>query len=159
MATKGVNKVILLGNLGKDPVVRYSSTGNASATLTLATSETWKDKQTGESKETTEWHRVVMFGRLAEIGGEYLRKGSKIYIEGRLRTRQWKNQQGQDQYTTEIVAAEMQMLDSRATANPLAGQPAPNQPVANGFVNAQGQSRPPPAELLPPLDVDDEPPF
>ncbi|NQY64316.1 MAG: single-stranded DNA-binding protein [Alteromonadaceae bacterium] len=113
----GVNKVIILGNLGKDPEVRFMPNGGAVANLTIATSESWKDKQTGEQKEKTEWHRVVMFGKLAEIAGEYLKKGSKVYIEGALQTRKWQNQEGQDQYSTEIVVqgfnGTMQMLDSR----------------------------------------------
>jgi single-strand DNA-binding protein len=117
----GVNKVIILGNLGKDPEVRFMPNGGGVANLTIATSETWKDKQTGEQKEKTEWHRVVMFGKLAEIAGEYLKKGSKVYIEGALQTRKWANQQGQDQYTTEIVVqgfnGTMQMLDSRGQAS------------------------------------------
>ena len=128
---KGVNKVIILGNLGKDPEVRFMPNGGV-ANLTIATSETWKDKQTGDQKEKTEWHRVVMFGKLAEIAGEYLRKGSKVYIEGSLQTRKWVNQQGQDQYTTEIVLqgfnGVMQMLD---------GKPAQQQ---GGFSN-QGQQQ------------------
>ncbi len=114
MASRGVNKVILIGNLGKDPETRYSPNGSAVTNITLATSEFWKDKNTGEQKEKTEWHRVVFFNRLAEIAGEYLRKGSKVYIEGRLQTRKWQDQNGNDRYTTEIVASEMQMLDSRS---------------------------------------------
>ena len=98
-----LNKVTLIGNLGKDPEVRFMPNGGAVANITLATSENWKDKQTGEKKEKTEWHRIVMFGKLAEIAGEYLKKGAKIYVEGSLQTRKWTNQQGQDQYTTEIV--------------------------------------------------------
>lgn len=113
MASRGVNKVILIGNLGADPEVRYMPSGGAVATLRLATSETWKDKQTGQTQERTEWHRVTLYQRLGEIAGEYLRKGSKVYIEGSLRTRKWQGQDGQDRYTTEIVASEMQMLDSR----------------------------------------------
>lgn len=113
MASRGVNKVILIGNLGADPEVRYTQSSVAIANLNLATSETWKDKQTGEQKELTEWHRVVCYRRLAEIAGEYLKKGSKVYIEGRLQTRKWQGQDGQDRYTTEIVANEMQMLDGR----------------------------------------------
>ncbi|OKY25290.1 MULTISPECIES: single-stranded DNA-binding protein [Thalassotalea] len=113
MASRGINKVIIVGNLGQDPEVRFMPNGNAVANFTVATSETWKDKQTGEQKEKTEWHRIVIYQRLAEIAGEYLKKGSKVYLEGRLQTRKWQNQQGQDQYTTEIVANEMQMLDSR----------------------------------------------
>jgi len=111
---KGINKVILIGNLGNDPEIRYTPSGTAIANVSIATSEVWKDRQTGESKETTEWHRVVFFNRLAEIVGEYLKKGSKIYVEGRLQTRKWQDQQtGQDRYMTEIIAGEMQMLDSK----------------------------------------------
>ena len=113
MATRGVNKVILIGNLGQDPEVRYMPNGNAVANVSLATSESWKDKNTGETQERTEWHRVVFFRRLAEIVGEYLKKGSKVYVEGRLQTRKWQDNNGQDRYTTEIVADQMQMLDSR----------------------------------------------
>lgn len=116
----GVNKVTILGNLGKDPEVRFMPNGGAVANITVATSDTWKDKQTGEQKEKTEWHRVVMFGKLAEIAGEYLKKGSKVYLEGSLQTRKWTNQQGQDQYTTEIVLqgfnGVMQMLDSKPSS-------------------------------------------
>ncbi len=115
----GVNKVIIVGNLGKDPEVRFMPNGGAVANITVATSDTWKDKQTGEQKEKTEWHRVVMFGKLAEIAGEYLKKGSKVYLEGQLQTRKWTNQQGQDQYTTEIVLqgfnGVMQMLDGKSS--------------------------------------------
>ena len=113
MATRGVNKVILVGNLGNDPETRFLPSGGAVTNLSLATSETWKDKQTGQSQERTEWHRVVFYNRLAEIAGEYLKKGSKVYIEGSLRTRKWQDQSGADRYTTEIVGGEMQMLDSR----------------------------------------------
>jgi single-strand DNA-binding protein len=111
---RGVNKVILIGNLGRDPEVRYSPSGSAIANVTLATSEQWRDKESGEKQEKTEWHRVVFFGRLAEIVGEYLKKGSQVYVEGRLQTRKWQDQSGQDRYTTEIVANEMQMLGGRA---------------------------------------------
>lgn len=111
---RGVNKVILIGNLGKDPEVRYTPNGLAVSNLTLATSESWKDKQSGEMVEKTEWHRIVMYQRLAEIAGEYLRKGSKVYIEGRLQTRKWQDKTtGQDKYATEIIAENMQMLDSK----------------------------------------------
>ncbi|OIN10266.1 single-stranded DNA-binding protein [Oceanisphaera psychrotolerans] len=116
MANRGINKVILIGHLGQDPEVRYMPNGNAVANITLATSETWRDKQTGEQKERTEWHRVVFFGKLAEIAGEYLRKGSQVYVEGRLQTRKWQGQDGQDRYTTEIVVdvgGTMQMLGGR----------------------------------------------
>ncbi len=111
---RGINKVILIGNLGKDPETRVSPGGGSITNITVATSESWKDKQTGENQERTEWHRVVFFGRLGEIAGTYLKKGSKVYIEGSLRTRKWQDKQsGQDKYVTEIVADEMQMLDSR----------------------------------------------
>jgi len=110
---RGVNKVILVGNLGKDPDMKYTASGAAIANITVATSESWNDKQTGEKQERTEWHRVVFFRRLAEIVGEYLRKGSQVYIEGKLQTRKWQDQNGQDRYTTEIVASEMQMLGAR----------------------------------------------
>ena len=110
---RGVNKVILVGNCGQDPETKFTAGGAAIANLSIATSETWKDKQTGQPQERTEWHRVVFFGRLAEIVGEYVRKGSKVYVEGALRTRKWQDQSGQDRYTTEIVANEMQLLDSR----------------------------------------------
>jgi len=111
---RGVNKVILVGNLGKDPDMKYTASGAAIANITVATSESWTDKQTNEKVDKTEWHRVVFFRRLAEIVGEYLRKGSQVYIEGKLQTRKWQDQNGQDRYTTEIVANEMQMLGGRA---------------------------------------------
>ncbi len=118
MAKGSVNKVILIGNLGKDPEVRYTPTGLAVATLNMATTEAWKDKQTGANQEKTEWHRVVFYQRLAEIVGEYLRKGSKIFIEGRLQTRKWQDKTtGQDRYTTEVIADSMQMLDSKGGAS------------------------------------------
>lgn len=130
---RGINKVILVGHLGKDPEIRYSANGAAIANISLATTESWKDRNTGEKQEKTEWHRVVFFSRLAEIAGEYLKKGSQVYVEGRLQTRKWQDQQGQDRYTTEIVANEMQMLGSRAGAGdysaPSAGDSQP-QPAA-----------------------------
>jgi single-strand DNA-binding protein len=110
---RGVNKVILVGNLGADPEVKYMPNGNAVANVTIATSESWKDKQTGEQKDKTEWHRVVFFRRLAEIAGEYLKKGSQVYLEGKLQTRKWQDKNGNDRYTTEIIANEMQMLGGR----------------------------------------------
>ena len=114
---RGVNKVILVGNCGQDPETRViPSTGASVTNLSVATSESWKDKVTGDQQERTEWHRVVFFNRLAEIAGEYVRKGSKLYIEGSLRTRKWQGQDGQDRYTTEIVGSEMQMLDSRGSS-------------------------------------------
>ncbi|OOZ42425.1 single-stranded DNA-binding protein [Solemya elarraichensis gill symbiont] len=154
MAQRGVNKVILIGNLGKDPEVRYMPNGNAVANITVATSETWKDKNTGEQQEKTEWHRVVMFHRLGEIAGEYLKKGSKVYLEGKLQTRKWQDNNGQDRYTTEIVADQMQMLDSRGGSAPMGGgggAPAKQQQSNdNGFSQ---QSEPPAA------DFDDDIPF
>lgn len=115
MAQRGVNKVILVGNLGQDPETRYMPSGGAVTNVSLATSESWKDKNSGQMQERTEWHRVVFFNKLAEIAGEYLKKGSKLYVEGSLRTRKWQDQSGNDKYTTEIVASEMQMLDSRSS--------------------------------------------
>ena len=114
---KGLNKVMLIGHVGGDPEVRHMPNGNAVATISLATTEVWKDKQTGEKQERTEWHRVVCFNRLGEIVGEYVRKGSRLYLEGSLRTRKWQDPQGQDRYTTEIVAAELQMLDGKSMGN------------------------------------------
>ncbi len=111
---RGVNKVILVGNLGADPDMKYTASGTAIANISVATTESWKDKQTGEKQEKTEWHRVVFFRRLAEIAGEYLHKGSQVYIEGKLQTRKWQDQNGQDRYTTEIIGNEMQMLSGRA---------------------------------------------
>ena len=136
MASRGINKVILVGNLGNAPETRYLPSGSAVTNISVATSETWKDKQTGEQRERTEWHRVVFFNRLAEIAGEYLKKGSKVYIEGSLRTRKWQGQDGQDRYTTEIVANEMQMLDSRNGQQP-ASQAAPAQQAVPAQAPAQ----------------------
>ena len=141
MASRGVNKVILVGNLGNDPDVRYMPNGNAVANISLATSDSWKDKNTGEQQERTEWHRVVFFNRLAEIVEQYVKKGSKLYVEGRLQTRSWE-QDGVKRYTTEIVASEMQMLDSRGGAGADFGQPAQSappqqQPAAQAAAPAQ----------------------
>ena len=111
---RGINKVILVGNVGNEPEMRYMPNGNAVTTVSIATSETWKDKQTGEKQERTEWHRVVFYNRLGEIAGEYVKKGTKLYVEGSLRTRKWQDQQGQDRYTTEIIGNEMQLLDSKS---------------------------------------------
>lgn len=144
---RGINKVILVGNLGADPEVRYMPSGGAVANISIATSESWKDKQSGQTQERTEWHRVVFFNRLAEIAGEYLRKGGKVYVEGSLRTRKWQDQSGAEKYTTEIVASEMQMLDSRGEG---AGSPAPRQ--------AQSQSSSP-AEPVAEEEFDDDIPF
>ncbi len=136
---RGVNKVILIGNLGRDPEVRYMPSGQAVANVTIATSETWRDKQTGETQERTEWHNVVFFGRLAEIAGEYLRKGSQVYVEGSLRTRKWQDREGRDRYTTEIVANEMQMLGGRGQQG---GDFAPARPEAAPRSEPQAQQKP-----------------
>lgn len=125
---RGVNKVILVGNLGNDVELRYAANGSAVANLSLATSESWKDKETGENQERTEWHRVSMFGRLAEVAGQYLKKGSKIYVEGKLQTRKWQDKEGVERYTTEIVANEMQMLDSRPQGSEQKSPPVNNAP-------------------------------
>ena len=145
---RGVNKVILVGNLGKDPEVRYMPNGNAVANITLATSESWKDKTSGEQQEKTEWHRIVMFRRLGEIAGEYLKKGSQVYIEGKLQTRKWQDNSGNDRYTTEIVANEMQMLGSRGGSANFGGDSAA-APAA-----AASSAAPAPAG-----DFDDDIPF
>ena len=179
MASRGVNKVILVGNLGQDPEIRYMPNGGAVANITLATSESWRDKQTGENKEITEWHRVVLFGKLAEVAGEYLRKGSQVYIEGQLRTRKWQDQGGQDRYTTEVVVnvgGTMQMLGGRQGGNG-GGAPAGGQNNNNGWGQPQqpqggnqfsgGGSAPAarpqqnsaPASSEPPMDFDDDIPF
>ncbi|WP_426576228.1 single-stranded DNA-binding protein [Xenorhabdus stockiae] len=125
MSSRGINKVILVGYLGQDPEIRYLPTGGTVTTLSLATSDSWRDKQTGETREKTEWHRVVIFGKLAEIAAEYLQKGAQVYIEGQLQTRKWQDQQGQDRYSTEVVVnvnGTMQMLGNRGDAKPVAKQ-------------------------------------
>jgi single-strand DNA-binding protein len=157
MATRGVNKVILIGNLGQDPEVKYMPNGNAVTNISVATTDTWKDKNTGQQQERTEWHRVVMFRRLAEIAGEYLRKGSKIYLEGRLQTRKWQDQSGQDRYTTEIIADQMQMLDSRGGGTAQMG--GYDQQSDNGFSSqpAAARSAAPPAPQAD--DFEDDIPF
>ena len=144
---RGINKVILVGNLGNDPETRYMPSGSAVTNLSVATSRSWKDKQTGEQREETEWHRVAMFGRLAEIAAEYLRKGSQVYLEGRLKTRKWQDKQGNDRYTTEIIADEMQMLGGRSGGGGGGGAPMGRQTEPSG---------PAPA---PSDDFDDDIPF
>lgn len=144
MAKRGVNKVILVGNLGQDPETKYLPSGNAVTNLTLATSESYKDKNTGEQKETTEWHRIAIFGKLAEIAGEYLRKGSQVYFEGKLQTRKWQDQQGQDRYTTEVMVDSfdgvMQMLGSKDGGGQQQGQGQNNQaPQQQGYAPQQQQ--------------------
>lgn len=146
MASKGVNKVILVGNLGQDPEVKFSANGAAIANLTIATSESWRDKATGEQKEKTEWHRVAMFGKLAEVAGEYLRKGSQVYIEGQLQTRKWQDQNGQDRYTTEVVVqgfnGVMQMLGGRQGGQNPSGQNNNQGNGANGMQQGGGNNNP-----------------
>lgn len=149
MASRGVNKVILVGNLGADPEIRYMPSGGAVANMTLATSESWRDKTSGEVKEQTEWHRVVLFGKLAEVAGEFLRKGAQVYIEGQLRTRKWTDQAGIEKYSTEIVVnvgGTMQMLGGRPSTSGNAQQPSSQQPA-----------KAPSASNEPPMDFDDIP--
>ncbi|NIY84038.1 single-stranded DNA-binding protein [Vibrio hepatarius] len=181
MASRGVNKVILVGNLGSDPEVRYMPSGGAVANITVATSETWRDKATGEQREKTEWHRVALFGKLAEVAGEYLRKGSQVYIEGQLQTRKWQDQSGQDRFTTEVVVqgfnGVMQMLGGRAQGGAPGqgmgqqqqgwGQPQQpamqqSQPAQQSYSQPQQQSQPQqsqPQYNEPPMDFDDDIPF
>jgi len=146
MATRGINKVILVGNLGQDPEVRFMPNGGAVANITIATSESWRDKQTGEQKERTEWHRVVLFGKLAEVAGEYLRKGSQVYIEGQLQTRKWQDQNGQDRYSTEVVVqgfnGVMQMLGGRQGGQGQAMGGAPQQQNQNNWGQQQASAAP-----------------
>ena len=147
---RGVNKVTLIGNLGADPEVRYTANGSAVANIRLATAESWRDRESGENQERTEWHRVVFFSRLAEIVGEYLKKGSQVYIEGRLQTRKWQDRDGNDRYTTEIVANEMQMLGGRGGGG--GGFDAPSQ--SSSPSPAQNSNNEPPMD-----DFDDDIPF
>lgn len=171
---RGINKVILVGNLGQDPEVRYTANGGAVANLTIATSESWTDKQSGQKNEKTEWHRVVMFNRLGEIAGEYLKKGSQVYIEGKLQTRKWQDKAGQDRYTTEVVASEMQMLGGRAGGSADFGQDsggygqsAPAQQGAAPQRQSPSQRQSPPSQQSAPQpqggsnfdDFDDDIPF
>ena len=152
---RGINKVILVGNLGKDPETRYMPSGKAVTNFSIATSESWKDKQTGEQKEQTEWHNIVMYDRLAEIAAEYLRKGSQVYVEGRLRTRKWQDKEGRDRYTTEIIANEMQMLGGRGGGG--AGTESRSEP--RGEPRAAAAERPAPASSGGGSDFDDDIPF
>jgi single-strand DNA-binding protein len=155
---RGVNKVILVGNLGKDPETRYMPSGSAVTNLTLATSESWKDKQSGEQQERTEWHKIAMFGRLAEIAAEYLRKGSQVYIEGKLRTRKWQDKEGKDRYTTEIVADEMQMLGGKGGGGASAGAAAGAGAMAGAGAASGGRAAVNDSGG-PPGDFDDDIPF
>lgn len=146
---RGINKVILIGHLGADPEIKYMPSGAAVANLSLATTEGWKDKQSGEKQERTEWHRVVLFSRLAEIAGEYLRKGSQVYIEGRLQTRKWQGKDGQDRYTTEIVANDMQMLGGRGGGGSSGGFESSGESSSAQYASDSPPSR----------DFDDDIPF
>ncbi|EMG7549642.1 MULTISPECIES: single-stranded DNA-binding protein [Vibrio] len=181
MASRGINKVILVGNLGNDPEIRYMPNGGAVANITIATSDSWRDKATGEQREKTEWHRVVLFGKLAEVAGEYLRKGSQVYIEGQLQTRKWQDQSGQDRYSTEVVVqgfnGVMQMLGGRAQGGgaPMGGQQQqqggwgqPQQPAQQQYNVPQQQQQQPQQQAPqqsqqqynePPMDFDDDIPF
>lgn len=153
MASKGVNKCILIGHLGQDPEIRYMPSGGAVANLTLATSESWRDKQTSEMKDRTEWHRVCIFGKLAEIAGEYLRKGSQVYIEGSLQTRKWTDQSGQDRYTTEVV------VNVGGTMQMLGGNQAGSQKPQQSAQQPQQPKQQTPQYHEPPMDFDDDIPF
>ncbi|EGQ7835078.1 single-stranded DNA-binding protein, partial [Vibrio vulnificus] len=176
MASRGINKVILVGNLGNDPEIRYMPSGGAVANITVATSETWRDKATGEPREKTEWHRVTLYGKLAEVAGEYLRKGSQVYIEGQLQTRKWQDQNGQDRYSTEVVVQGyngiMQMLGGRQQqggAPAMGGAPQqqqggwgqPQQPAAQPSYQKQAPAQQQPMQSQPqynepPMDFDDD---
>ena len=172
MASRGVNKVILVGNLGNDPEIRYMPNGSAVANITIATSESWRDKESGEQKEKTEWHRVALFGKLAEVAGEYLRKGSQVYIEGQLQTRKWQDQSGQDRFTTEVVVqgfnGTMQMLGGKAQGGnqqqQAPQQPQQRPPMQQPQQAPQQQQYAPqqqaqPQYNEPPCDFDDDIPF
>ena len=158
---RGVNKVILLGNLGADPETRYTASGSAVTNIRLATTDAWRDRQSGEQQERTEWHRVVFFSRLAEIAAEYLRKGSQCYIEGRIQTRKWQGQDGQDRYSTEIVASEMQMLGSRGGGAGAAPPRSRDDDPGSAWPSAGKPASAPPAapKSGPPDDFDDDIPF
>lgn len=157
---RGINKVILIGNLGQDPEVRYTQGGGAVTSITLATSESWRDKQTGEQKERTEWHRVVFMGKLAEVAGQHLKKGTQVYVEGKLQTRKWQAQDGSDRYTTEVLVDSftgvMQMLGGR----PQQGHPQQPQAPRGVITYANPAQQPaPPVYNEPPMDFDDDLPF
>jgi single-strand DNA-binding protein len=151
---RGVNKVIIVGTLGADPDTSYAPSGSAITKLSIATNESWKDKETGEQKEKTEWHRISMFGRLAEISAEYLRKGSQVYIEGKLATNKWQDKEGNDRWTTEIIANQMQMLGGRPTGNATSSKSNENQQSPS---NENQQSPPEPPAVTD--DFDDDIPF
>ena len=169
MASRGINKVILVGNLGQDPEVRYMPNGSAVANFSVATSESWKDKQTGENRDRTEWHRVVVFGKLAEIAGEYIKKGTQVYLEGQLQTRKWQDQTGNDRYTTEVVinpiGGTLQILGSRNSNENFDdgsqnwGQSANNMSAAPSAPRPVQQNPAQPKSPEPPMDFDDDIPF
>ena len=160
MASKGINRVILVGHFGQAPEVRYMPHGNAVANFSVATSESWKDKQTGENRDKTEWHRIVVFGKLAEIAGQYLKKGTQVYIEGQLQTRKWQDQSGQDRYTTEVVinplGGTLQMLGSRENSADDSGNSTQTTSSRQQNKNAPA---PQPKAPEPPMDFDDDIPF
>ena len=160
MANRGINRVILVGHLGQDPEVRYMPNGNAVANFSVATSESWKDKQTGETRDRTEWHRVVVFGKLAEIAGEYIKKGTQVYLEGQLQTRKWQDQSGQDRYTTEVVinplGGTLQMLGSRENGADERGHNTQNSSSRQPNKNAPA---PQPKAPEPPMNFDDDIPW
>ena len=160
MANRGINKVILIGNLGQDPEVRYMPNGNAVANFSVATSESWKDKQTGESRDKTEWHRIVVFGKLAEIVGEYVKKGTQVYLEGQLQTRKWQDQSGNDRYTTEVVinpiGGTLQMLGSRENSADDSGN---STQTTSSRQQNKNTPAPQPKAPEPPMDFDDDIPW
>jgi single-strand DNA-binding protein len=155
---RGINKVILVGNIGKDPEVRYTASGSAITNISIATSESWRDKTSGEQQERTEWHKVVFFNRLAEIAGEYLKKGSQVYVEGSMRTRKWQDKDGQDRYTTEVVANEMQMLGGRGGSEGVDRPPSEKKGFRDSPPTRQGAGDPPPFDEADGF-VDDDIPF
>lgn len=168
MATRGINKVIIVGNLGSDPEVKFLPSGGAVASITIATSESWRDKATGEQKEKTEWHRIVIFGKLAEVAGEYLRKGSQVYIEGQLQTRKWQDQSGQDRYSTEVVVqgfnGVMQMLGGKGDNQGSQKPQQPQQQQQGGWGQPQQPAQQAPQQAQPqynepPMDFDSDIPF
>jgi len=154
--SRGVNKAIIVGTLGQDPEVRYTANGGAVANISVATNESWRDKATGETQERTEWHRIVMFGKLAEIAQQYLKKGSQAYFEGRIQTRKWQDKDGGDRYSTEIVANEMQMLGGRSSGG---GAPMDSSEQSHSPSQPRSQSRPAPADTAPMDDGFDDIPF
>ncbi len=156
---RGLNKVMLIGNLGADPEIRYTAGGAAVANVRLATADTWRDKDSGETQERTEWHRVVFFGRLAEIVEQYVKKGSQIYIEGRLRTRKWQDKEGNEKFSTEIVASDMQMLGGRGGAGGGGERSGASYSGGGSSGGSERGDSAPPSPTEPPMDFDDDIPF